>query len=169
MVEPPGGSRLTARAAVPAGNLFFWTTLAPLAEMRPSELGAAPPLAESAGTAHSSRARSDARLTPRKGLVTTLRPSPLMLATNEAGVTVPSALAGAVDASTTTMGGCAGPGLASNSIRLNAATLASAEKPRQNDSRPHQPVSAASAARCVAAAPMRASMRFHTSAGGVSG
>ena len=136
----------------------MFTTVAPLAEMRPSERGAPLP-----GKAHSSSARSACRLTLTSGRVTSARPSPLMLATNEAGTAAPPAAPVAL--STTTTGGCAGPGLDSSTARPIAAMLAKADTPRHSASWLHQLVLAGGGV----APPMRASMRFHTAAGGLRG
>ncbi len=59
-----------------------------------------------------------------------------MLATNDAGTTPPAGDPGAgeVGDSTTTIGGAAGPGFASSTARVSAATPANAETPRQNAS-----------------------------------
>ena len=113
---------------MPAGSEVRGTTVAPAAEISPSERGAPLPAA-----AQSCSTRSGATLTFMSGLVTTERPSPLMLATIDDGATPAPADAGVVSI-TTTMGGRTGGGLASSTARLTAATLAKAAKPRQNAS-----------------------------------
>ncbi len=158
--EPVGGSRLTASAAVPPGSLPRRTTVASCAEIRPSERGAPLP-----GTAHSSSARSACTATWVSGRIVIARPSPLMLATNDAGATAPAGVPVALN--TTTSGGCAGPGLASNTEKPIAATVAMAVSPRHNASCAHHGVGFA--AEAAAAPPMRASIFAHTPDGGASG
>src|SRR5258705_4428434 len=127
VAEPPGGSRVTASAAVFSNTLPRFTMVAPSAEMTPSDRGA-----PSAGTAHNSSERSACTLTLTSGLVTIARPSLLMLATNDAGTT-PLA-AGPVALRTTTIGGRAGPGGPSSTAKLSAATPAMPATPRHSAS-----------------------------------